>query len=528
MTPPTTSETRSLRRERDAPYVAAFAVWLRRHDALAGAHELARELEEEGASVLSELVAVTPPATEAGTGMVVERVRATLAAMATPCTRPGFSAGHPCGWCPSCIGAGDARDALRDAAPGLAADVIAREAQREAAERELDAVREELRALLFRGHHATGLRFAASVGRLRSIARGAPRVGDVSLMAEDARRVVVSLDELLGALDAAREAHAQRVRAIQVAVAAERTAAGAFCAASRDWSPGSPARLDAATIALAAKGMATDALLATAVPTSPPAASLGCAAITRLRVASGQEHSASVDPLDLRVLLRDYDAEHAACSRYWSKMAQAMDRIRTVTQALGAEVSAEGPLDLEEAARRVVARIESLAVQRAEAEAEADRLRAENTHLAELARSTAESLLERNRYRERALSHGRRLDWMQSITAAAMRQGLDACHRLRRQVAYLQGRLREESWDPQRQHNVRRVRESEARAKAAETALATARSETMETCVGVVAAHARWLREVGNAMDAGLMDDVVRAVRAGDATRARGPAEAQS
>ena len=36
--------------------VSAFATWLRRHDALAGAWEMADEIEEEGAAVIGELI----------------------------------------------------------------------------------------------------------------------------------------------------------------------------------------------------------------------------------------------------------------------------------------------------------------------------------------------------------------------------------------------------------------------------------------------------------------------------------------
>jgi len=40
--------------------IAAFATWLRRHDALAGAREIADEVEEEGAAVLAEIVDALP------------------------------------------------------------------------------------------------------------------------------------------------------------------------------------------------------------------------------------------------------------------------------------------------------------------------------------------------------------------------------------------------------------------------------------------------------------------------------------
>lgn len=69
--------------------------------------------------------------------------------------------------------------------------------------------------------------------------------------------------------------------------------------------------------------------------------------------------------------------------------------------------------------------------------AEVGRLRAENTRLAHLASQTMDLVVERNHYRERAETHRARIDWMQSVAAAAMRDGLAACRDLR-------GRLRGE------------------------------------------------------------------------------------
>ena len=69
--------------------------------------------------------------------------------------------------------------------------------------------------------------------------------------------------------------------------------------------------------------------------------------------------------------------------------------------------------------------------------AECERLRAENTRLAHLAGQTMDLVVERNHYRERAETHRARIDWMQSVAAAAMRDGLAACRDLR-------GRLRGE------------------------------------------------------------------------------------
>ena len=50
----------------------------------------------------------------------------------------------------------------------------------------------------------SGVRFGGSVGRLRVIAKHAPLMGDVSVKAEDARRVVASLDGVLDDRDAQR------------------------------------------------------------------------------------------------------------------------------------------------------------------------------------------------------------------------------------------------------------------------------------------------------------------------------------
>ncbi len=69
------------------------------------------------------------------------------------------------------------------------------------------------------------------------------------------------------------------------------------------------------------------------------------------------------------------------------------------------------------------------------AEAEVARLRAENTRLAHLAGQAADLVVERNHYRERAETHRSRIDWMQSVAASAMRQGLAACRRLRADLA---------------------------------------------------------------------------------------------
>lgn len=57
-----------------------------------------------------------------------------------------------------------------------------------------------------------------------------------------------------------------RIVSLRSAIAAERAAMGAFAEAQRDTSSGCMARLDAATIALAARGMATDALLGSVTP----------------------------------------------------------------------------------------------------------------------------------------------------------------------------------------------------------------------------------------------------------------------
>jgi len=68
-------------------------------------------------------------------------------------------------------------------------------------------------------------------------------------------------------------------------------------------------------------------------------------------------------------------------------------------------------------------------------EAERDALEAENTRLAAVASQAAQLTLQRNHHRERATSLGARVDWMQSVAAAAMRQGLAACRALRSAVA---------------------------------------------------------------------------------------------
>lgn len=65
----------------------------------------------------------------------------------------------------------------------------------------------------------------------------------------------------------------------------------------------------------------------------------------------------------------------------------------------------------------------------------AARLRAENARLAHLAGQTVDLVVERNHYRERATTHRERIDWMQSVAAAAMRQGLAECRRLRARLA---------------------------------------------------------------------------------------------
>jgi len=61
-----------------------------------------------------------------------------------------------------------------------------------------------------------------------------------------------------------------------------------------------------------------------------------------------------------------------------------------------------------------------------------------------------EIVRERDHYRERATTHAERLRSLEGTCASAMRQGLDACHRLRVRAAWLERRWREEAADPSR------------------------------------------------------------------------------
>ena len=104
--------------------------------------------------------------------------------------------------------------------------------------------------------------------------------------------------------------------------------------------------------------------------------------------------------------------------------AETMDRIAAVMGCAPADDD-----DLVEAVRLLVA-------ERDAARAEADALRAENTRLATSNAHAADLIVERNHYRERAETHRGRIDWMQSVAAAAMRQGLAECRRLRAELEW--------------------------------------------------------------------------------------------
>lgn len=77
----------------------------------------------------------------------------------------------------------------------------------------------------------------------------------------------------------------------------------------------------------------------------------------------------------------------------------------------------------------------SLRAQLDAALAERDALLAENSRLAALASRAAQLTLQRNHHHERHWDLSTRIHWMQSIAAAAMRQGLAACRALRSAVA---------------------------------------------------------------------------------------------
>ena len=121
----------------------------------------------------------------------------------------------------------------RRSADDLGRALAAERAAREAAERERDELREALAAcealraelgeLLDRGRFSRRPRFDGSVGRLRVIGQRAPMTGRVSVMAEDVRRAVVSIDELVAAADVAwlREVVREKYEAVYVDVRAD-------------------------------------------------------------------------------------------------------------------------------------------------------------------------------------------------------------------------------------------------------------------------------------------------------------------
>ena len=118
----------------------------------------------------------------------------------------------------------------------------------------------------------------------------------------------------------------------------------------------------------------------------------------------------------------------------------ALDPTLAVDAAIAqADALADADLIMEQRERQITAALTAVAEERAErdaARAEADALRAENTRLATSNAHAADLIVERNHYRERAETHRGRIDWMQSVAAAAMRQGLAECRRLRAELEW--------------------------------------------------------------------------------------------
>ena len=130
------------------------------------------------------------------------------------------------------------------------------------------------------------------------------------------------------------------------------------------------------------------------------------------------------DEYSLRRLRDELDYHRRDATYRMAFAVQAQNVLAAVADALGVSLEQNLP-------ELRAAFLEAVAAR----DAERDALLAENSRLAALASRAAQLTLQRNHHHERHWELSTRIHWMQSVAAAAMRQGLATCRALRSAVA---------------------------------------------------------------------------------------------